>query len=152
MALSFRRNGDATFSITVPNAERRLIEQLIPQMRELIEQQDPLIWRLLPNPYPEHANAASEYRELIGEELTSIQVNSLDTVIETLDRKRLDIDQIEAWMRSINYLRLTIGTRLEVQESSELDDYVGETERSLFETYNYLGFMLEQVVEAISGE
>ena len=68
MAGSFRRNGDATFSISIPIQERQLLEQLVPQLRALIEDHDMLIWRLFPNPYPEHEKAADEYADLIGDD------------------------------------------------------------------------------------
>lgn len=138
--------------MTVPVQERQLLEQLIPQMRELIEQGDSLTWRLFPNPYPDHDKAADQYRELIGEELTRKHIAALNTVEATLDAKRLDEDQMVLWMQAVNELRLVIGTRLEVTEESELVDFVGDTERSLFATYNYLGYMLENIVVAISGE
>jgi hypothetical protein len=152
VAVSFRRNGDATFSITIPIIERQLLEQLVPQMRELIQQHDPLTWRLFPNPYPDHEKAADEYSDLIGNDLSDKHVAALDTVEATLDAKRLDEDQMVAWMHALNHLRLVIGTRLKVREESELDEYEDDTERSLFSTYSYLGWMLEQIVYALSGE
>lgn len=152
MAVSFRRNGDATFSITIPIQERHLLEQLIPQLRELIADHDPLTWRLFPNPYPDNEKAADDYAELIGDDLTEKHVAALATVEATLDQKRLDEDQMVHWMHAINHLRLVIGTRLKVDEDTELEDYEEDDERSLFATYSYLGWILEQIVEALSGD
>jgi len=152
MALSFRRNGDGTFSITIPQAERQLLEQLIPQVRELIEDQDQLAWRLFPNPYPEHDKAAKQYDEMIGDDLQQKHLASLQVVQDTLDAKRLDEDQMNAWMSAVNDVRLVIGTRLKVEEDTDLDAFGDDTEQSLFMTYSYLGLMLERIVVAISGE
>lgn len=152
MALSFRRNGDGTFSITIPQQERLLLEQLIPQMRELIADNDQLAWRLFPDPYPNHERASAEYTDLIGDELRQKHLGALTVVEETLDAKRLDDDQLMSWMHAVNHLRLVIGTRLNVEEETDLDDYDTDTEQSLFVTYSYLGFMLENIVQAISGE
>lgn len=152
MALSFRRNGDGSFSVTVPAQERQLLEQLVPQMRELIEEGDSLTWRLFPNPFPDHDKAAAEYRELIGDELKQKHLGALDTISQTLSEKKLTEDQLVSWMQAVNDLRLVIGTRLEVTEESDLDDFIGDTERSLFITYCYLGEMLFEIVRAISGE
>lgn len=152
MAVSFRRNGDATFSITIPIQERQLLEQLVPQMRELVEGHDPLTWRLFPNPYPDDEKAADDYADLIGDDLTDKHVAALDTVEATLGAKRLDEDQMISWMHAINHLRLVIGTRLKVGEETEIDDYEDDTERSLFATYSYLGWILEQIVQALAGE
>lgn len=152
MAVSFRRNGDASYSITIPIQERQLLEQLVPQMRELIQEHDPLTWRLFPNPYPDHEKAADEYSDLIGDDLTEKHVAALDTVEATLDAKRLDEEQMISWMHALNHLRLVIGTRLKVREDSDYEEYEDDTERSLFATYSYLGWMLEKIVTALSGE
>lgn len=152
MAVSFRRNGDGSFSITIPIHERRLLEQLIMQIRDLIEQHDDLTWRLFPNPYPDSQKAADEYASLIGDDLTEKHMGALDTVEATLDSKRLDEDQMVSWMHAINHLRLVIGTRLEVTEETEIDAFEDDTERSLFATYSYLGWILEQIVETLAGE
>lgn len=150
MALSFRRNGDGTFSITIPQQERQLLEQLVPQMRELIEGHDPLTTRLFPNPYPDHEKAADQYEEMIGDDLKNRHLDALTTVESTLDAKRLDADQMGAWMSAVNDLRLVIGTRLNVGEETEIDHYVDDTDQSLFLTYSYLGVMLERIVEAVA--
>ena len=151
MALSFRRNGDGSFSITIPQQERQLLEQLIPQMRELIESHDQLAWRLFPNPYPDHEKAADDYAEMIGDDLAERHLAALSIVEETLESKRLEEDQMGAWMSAVNDLRLVIGTRLEVDEETEIDDYVDEIDQSLFLTYSYLGIMLDRIVQAVSG-
>ena len=152
MALSFRRNGDGSFSITIPQQERQLLEQLIPQMRELIESHDQLAWRLFPNPYPDHEKAADDYSEMIGDDLEERHLAALTVVEETLDAKRLEEDQMAAWMSAVNDLRIVIGTRLGVEEDTEIDDFVGEVDQSLFLTYSYLGIMLDRIVQAVSGE
>jgi len=152
VALSFRRNGDGSFGVTLPIHDRSLLENLIPQMRELIEQQDPDTWRLFPNPYPDHEKAADEYSELIGDDLKDGRLAALATVEETLDAKRLDEDQMVAWMHAINHLRLFMGTRLNVTEDSDFDDFETDAERELYDMYFYLGLVLELIVQAVSGE
>lgn len=152
MALSFRRNGDGSFSITIPQQERQLLEQLIPQMRELIEGHDQLTWRLFPNPYPKHEKAADDYAEMIGNDLEDKHLHSLKTVEETLTATRLEEEQMQSWMHAINDLRIVIGTRLKVDEDTEIDDYADDTEQSLFLTYSYLGIMLERIIVAVAGE
>lgn len=152
MALSFRRNGDGSYGITLPRHDRSLLQALVPQMKELIEQHDPDTWRLFPNPYPEHEKAADEYADLIGDDLENTHLAALDTVVETLDAKRLDEDQMVAWMHAINHLRLFMGTRLKVTEDSDIDDFDTEEGAALFEMYSYLGLVLELIVRAMAGD
>ena len=151
MALSFRRNGDGSFSMTLPIHDRSLLDALIPQMRELITEHDADTWRLFPNPYPQHEKAADEYSELIGDDLKDRHLAALDTVIETLDEKKLSEEQMVSWMQAVNHLRLFMGTRLKVTEESDYDDFETEAEQGLFEMYAYLGAVLELIVRAMSG-
>lgn len=152
MALSFRRNGDGSFGITLSMQDRSLLEQLVPQMRELIKEHDVDTWRLFPNPYPDHEKAADEYSELIGNDLKDRHLHALNTVEETLDAKRLDEEQMVSWMNAVNHLRLFMGTRLKVTEDSDFDDYTTEEEQSLFAMYSYLGHVLELIVRALAGD
>jgi hypothetical protein len=152
VALSFRRNGDGSFGVTLPMHDRSLLEALVPQMRELIKHHDPDTWRLFPNPYPKHEKAADEYSDLIGDDLKDGHLAALDTVMATLDAKRLDEEQMVAWMNAINHLRLFMGTRLNVTEESDYDDFHTEESVGLFDMYNYLGHVLELIVRAVAGD
>jgi len=152
MALSFRRNGDGSFGVTLPRHDRSLLEVLVPQMRELITQNDPDTWRMFPNPYPDHERAADEYSDLIGNDLRDKHVAALDTVEKTLDAKRLTEDEMVSWMHAVNHLRLFMGTRLDVTEESDYDDFTTDEELALFEMYSYLGAVLELIVRAIAGD
>jgi len=131
--------------------DRSLLEVLIPQMRQLIDTHDSDTWRLFPNPYPKHEKAADEYADLIGDDLKDRHLAALDTVAETLDAKRLDEDQMVQWMQAVNSLRLFMGTRLSVTEESDLDDYDNEEDQMLYQMYSYLGYVLEMIVQALSG-
>ena len=152
MALSFRRNGDGSFGVTLPMHDRTLLEQLIPQMRERIIEHDPDTWRMFPNPYPKHAKAADEYSELIGDDLKDKHIDALATVERTLDSKRLTEDEMVRWMNAVNHLRLFMGTRLNVTEDSDYDDFKTNEELALFDMYVYLGGMLELIVRAMAGD
>lgn len=132
--------------------DRSLLEALIPQMRELVQDNDPATWRLFPNPYPDHDRASDEYAELIGDDLRNKHVAALATVEETLDAKRLDEDQMVQWMQAVNHLRLFMGTRLDVTEESEYDDFGTDEDRTLYEMYSYLGMVLELIVRALAGD
>ena len=71
--------------------------------------------------------------------------------METLDAKRLEEEQMVAWMNAINHLRLFMGTRLGVTEDSDFEDFDTDEGLALFEMYSYLGHVLELIVRAVSG-
>ena len=71
---------------------------------------------------------------------------------ETLDARDVDEAQLTAWMRSLNDLRLILGTKLDVSEDEDPMDIAADApdaqERWL---YLALGALLEDVVDALAG-
>jgi len=94
---------------------------------------DPVLARLLPDAYRDDPDAANEFRRFTESGLRSGKVTAAMTLLETLPpsggRIRLTPDQAEAWLRSLNDVRLALGTRLGVtddfdalDEAVEVDD------------------------------
>lgn len=150
MALSFRRNGNGTFNITISERDREILSFLIPQVTDLIEAGDELTWRLFPNPHPDDDQAADNYRDLTGDELTRHHLNALNTMLNTLSSQVLSEEQLESWMFSLNHIRLVLGSRLDIDSESEIEDF-SDAEEPIFATFSYCGFVLEHIVEALSG-
>jgi hypothetical protein len=86
--------------------------------RELPE--DPALARLLPDAYPDDPDATGEFRRYSESDVLTFKRGNLRTMLATLGDGtapvRLDAEQVHAWMYAINDLRLTIGTRLELEE------------------------------------
>jgi hypothetical protein len=90
---------------------------------------------------------------LVRAELTASHLTSIDVMEATIDAERLDEDQLVAWMGAINDLRLVLGTRLEVtEELYEEGMSEGDPRMPSFVLYTYLGWLEEQVVEALASE
>lgn len=142
---------DGTYALRMGTNEREVLESLLPQLRELIMQRDSAAWRLFPNAYQDDPEKAAEYEELVGDDLRKRRLESIDIVEQSLDADTLNEDQVHAWMGAVNDLRLVLGTRLDVSEESDIDDYNTDNSRFLFSAYSYLGLVLEQIIEAISG-
>ncbi|MGH9120444.1 MAG: DUF2017 family protein [Acidimicrobiales bacterium] len=70
------------------------------------------------------------------------------TLERTADAEEVGRDELDSWVRSLNFLRLTLGTRLDVSE--EDDPYSATTPEQ--HLYYYLGFLQESVVEALSSD
>ena len=144
-------DGDDTFSINLEDDERAMLSSLLPQLRELIEGRDSIAWRLFPNAYIDDREAAAEYEDMVGEELREKRLASIETVETTIERTTVDTDELMAWMGAVNDLRLVLGTRLDVTEESDIDDYNTDTARTLFLAYWRLGWFVEEIVEALSA-
>jgi len=143
-------NGDGTYTIRLDDDERGLLTTLLPQLRDLITERDSAAWRLFPNAYQDDPEKAAEYEDMVGDQLRDGRLASIEIVERTIEQSELSEDQLHAWMGAVNDLRLVLGTRLDVTEESELDDYNTTTARTLFSAYAYLGFVLESIITAIT--
>ena len=71
---------------------------------------------------------------------------------ETADAERLDEDQLLAWMRALNHVRLVLGTRLDVTEEGDERPLSPRDPRTgAFAVYDYLTYLQGEIIEALSG-
>lgn len=80
--------------------------------------EDPVLARLLPDGYLDDPQAAREFRKFTESGLRSAKVQAARTLLATLPpeggKVKLSSDQAVAWLRSLNDVRLALGTRLGV--------------------------------------
>jgi hypothetical protein len=151
------RRADGRFDVDLPPEERSLLRSLPSSMRLALTEgtpaDDPALARLNPKAYPDDEEFESEYRDLVGNELDAGRLVALDTLEATADAPTLDGDQLEAWMRAINDTRLLLGTRLAVTEDPAGRDVPDDhPDAQAIAVYDYLSWLEEQVVEALSDE
>jgi hypothetical protein len=117
---------------------------------------DPVLARLLPDAYPDDPAAAGEFRRYTESSLRSGKVAAAMTVLDTLPenggRVRLSADEAQAWLRSLNDIRLALGVRLNVTE--DRDDMLaraaqGGPEAAGLWIYDWLTLLQETLVEAL---
>ena len=118
---------------------------------------DPVLARLLPDADPDDPAAAGEFRRYTESSLRSgkaaAAMTLLGTLPETGGRVRLSADEAQAWLRSLNDIRLALGVRLNVTE--DRDDMLARTEQGGPEAaglwiYDWLTLLQETLVEALS--
>ena len=69
---------------------------------------------------------------------------------QTVENERLDQEQLHAWSRALNELRLVLGTRLDVAE--DMVEVEPEDPRApAFALYGYLSWLQGEIVEALSA-
>jgi hypothetical protein len=113
-------------------AEAHLLEQLLTDLADVLAPDalppaDPVRQRLYPAGYDDEA-AAAAYRELTEAGLHQDRAARLETCRAELRKARslvrtdlvLAPDSADRWIRVLNDLRLTLGTRLDIAED---DDY-----------------------------
>jgi len=141
-----RRSRQGDYEIRLGESERALLRSLPGQLRELLDSGDPSLRRLFPEAHPDDKERQAEYERLVGDELLEGHRAALDTLEATAEAERLNEEQLLAWARAINELRLVLGTRLDVTE-----DMATHPDADAFAVYTYLGFLQEQVVQALTG-
>ena len=139
------------FELKLPRAEREVLSSLPGQLRELIESRDPSTTRLFPPAYQDDPERQSEYQELVGDDLRQKRLQALEIVDQTLQAKRLDEEQLLAWLGALNDLRLVLGTRLGIEVETDGEDIADDDPRApTFGLYHYLGWLVSQAVDALA--
>jgi hypothetical protein len=146
----FRRRRDNTFTVELADEGRQLIGDLLTQLRDLLTSDSPALVRLFPPPYGDDEERNQGYAALAGAELVERRIAAIDAMESTLRSETLTEDELAVWMRSINDIRLVLGTILDVSEDHEPPD-VTDDAAPLYATYEYLGYLLDRVVAALSS-
>jgi hypothetical protein len=143
-----------------------LLRTLLAELRGLLQSDDPVTEpirrRLFPPAYhlADDAEAEVEYQRLMRDELVASRLASLDQLDELLAADRFDASErgvvlddagMQAFLQSLNGLRLVLGTMLDVGESDELDDL--PRDHPLFNEhhlYAFLSALLEVAVQTFT--
>ncbi len=126
-----------------------MLATLAPGLGELLGSDDPALRRLAPPAYVEDPRADADYQELMAEDLLAAHRGHLEVLAETAEATSLDDEQLLAWMRAVNALRLVLGTRLDVSEDP-LDVDADDPDAPAWALYGYLGWLLEHLIAAQS--
>ena len=128
---------------------------------------DPAIARLVPDAYPDDAEAAQEFRDVTEGDLLDRRrqdaahvLASLhdpatipddaepdDEILMELVELRLEPDALQAWLRCLAAIRLVLATRLDIRTEEDHD-----VEDPRFGIYEWLGYRLDGLVQAASDE
>lgn len=143
-----RRTRTGRIAVNLPADQRQLLRRLPGELKGLLDQPDePALRRLFPPAYSTDEEAAEEYRRLMQDDLVQHHADALDTLARTAGASELTEEEAMAWMQAINQLRLVLGTRLDVSE----EDDPRQARDAEHQLYYYLGYLQEQVVEALAG-
>lgn len=145
-----RRTRSGRYALNLSADERAVLESLAPQLREALTDPDaPGLRRLFPPAYGEEVDAdkQEEYARLMQEDLVERHGAALSVLEQTARADELSADELDAWVRALNHLRLVIGTSLDVTEAD--DPHTNDPEHQL---YYFLGYLQECVVEALAGD
>jgi hypothetical protein len=130
--------------------------------------EDPVLQRLLPDAYRDDAEGAGEFRRFTERSLTSAKVQNAEMLIGSLvdggltfgaavdDEESIEIeldhDEVQAWLRALTDVRLSLAVRLGIEEEDDLL-LVGQSEdeaiAAMSEIYDWLGYVQETLIAAL---
>lgn len=144
------------FALNLTADERSTLLGFVDQLNEVIASpaDDPRVRRLFPTAYHDNPEHDAEYQGFMREELTQSRRASIDTVRSVLvSDEPMTEAQLYSFMTVLNSLRLVLGTLLDVDEGEDLD-LIPEDSPAFGQAqlYEYLGWLLEWTVSALSGE
>ncbi|MEM9467993.1 MAG: DUF2017 family protein [Actinomycetota bacterium] len=155
MPAFFRRRfrwKDGEVVVELPDDEQEMLAHVLPQLRELVMgETDPALRRLSPPARPDDEEAEAFYRQMVTDELLRSRLEAIEVVETGIGGTMLDDAGVDAWMHSLNALRLVLGERLDVDVLGHdaLHDLAEDDDRApVVALYEWLGWLLEQLVDA----
>jgi Domain of unknown function (DUF2017) len=133
--------------VDLPDQEQEILSDLLSQLRDLVMvDHDPTLRRLKPPAHPGDEEAEAGYREMVDDQLLQGRLESIERVEFGLVGATLDESDTDAWMHTLNNMRLILGERLSLEGADlEAHELGGGTTGALYE---WLGALLEQLVAA----
>lgn len=131
--------------------------------------EDPVLKRLLPDAYRDDEEGAGEFRRFTERSLTSAKVANAETLIASLvdggltfgatdveDEEpveiELDDNEVQAWLRALTDVRLSLAVRLGIEEDEDIllvAQSEDEAIAAMSEIYDWLGYVQETLIAAL---
>ena len=111
--------------VELPDDVRDLLASLARQLAALIDDpesaKDPGLQRLFPPASIDDPMEALGFEQLMGDAMRAGKRESAAVLRATAHATHLDAEETLAWMRCINDIRLVVGTRLNIQEDTDVE-------------------------------
>jgi hypothetical protein len=180
-AHGFRRTARDRIVLRTDEVERQVLSALVHQLVEFVtpdadvadqdplavmvgidpfavRPDDPALHRLFPDAYADDDEAADEFRRFTERSLRDTKLAHASIVLGTLERSgsklTLAEGEAQAWLGTLNDLRLTLASRLDLQEDNHATFYDLPADHPafpLFQIYDWFTFLQETLVHALTG-
>jgi hypothetical protein len=118
--------------------------------------EDPALRRLLPDGYRDDPEASAELRRYTEGQLRAGKVRAAKAALSALPEGggtvELDGEGAGEWLSALNDIRLALGTRLDIDDDTDLGEAVNDPELGeSYLVYAWLTGLQDSLVEALSG-
>jgi hypothetical protein len=153
MARPVRRQDDG-FEVRLSADERELVKRMAGELKLLLQNEDPSsdagVARLFPPAYPDDLLQNLDYERTAASGLLGGRLESIKLLERTMTETTLTEDELLAWLRIANDLRLVLGTRLGVTEESTEEEFAGDAERlDSYSLYLWLTWLVDGIVQEL---
>jgi hypothetical protein len=143
-----------------PDADDDVIAGLNWSTDPITAPSDPALRRLLPDAYPDDAEATEEFRRYtdatlrdgMNADLHAVQASLLE--IGENGHASLDDDLAQAWLRVLNRVRLVLAVRLGIENASDHENLAGidadDPRTGPFLLFEWVGYLLSDLLNAVS--
>jgi Domain of unknown function (DUF2017) len=121
---------------------------------------DPALRRLLPDAYPDDAEATEEFRRYTDATLRDGMNTDLHAVRESLleiganGHASLDDELAQAWLRVLNRVRLVLAVRLEIENANDHEALAAidadDPRTGPFLLFEWVGYLLSDLLNALN--
>jgi len=135
----------------------------------LMPPDDPVLQRLLPDAYRDDPEDAAEFRRYTEQSLSAAKVGNAEALIGSLidgglsfeeeDMEstkqievELDTDAVQAWLRALTDVRLSLAVRLGIEKDEDVMLVAASEDEAIAamgEIYDWLGYVQESLVAAL---
>ncbi|UXN26195.1 DUF2017 domain-containing protein [Curtobacterium flaccumfaciens] len=155
--IPFVRRADGVH-LGLSSGERELLASLTEQLRQVLDgdlSADPVAERMFPDAYPGDDEASVEFRKYTQSDLLMQKTTNVSIVHDWLTGTRdgsLDVEDEQAWLRTLTDLRLTIADRLGIEDADDEERSVeADAGVGLRDVYDWLGSVQEHLVLTLTS-
>jgi hypothetical protein len=116
--------------VDLPSELRDLLRSVARQMQELLTEEEyadsPLLARLFPQANMDDPLEALGFEQLMGQAIRDGKLEAAATLEATAGNERLTEEETLAWLRSLNDVRLMLGTHLNVTEETDVETFLDD--------------------------
>ncbi len=146
----FEPAGNKGFRVRLAPEAREWVVGLADELDQILTDDTPDTRRLFPTAYPQDPELDAGYQILAREQLIDDRRQAIAAMRASVHADHLSHDELTAWMRIVNDLRLVLGTRLDVSEDDESLDFDSPDIQAQL-VYHELGMLLAEIVDALTG-
>jgi hypothetical protein len=155
-----RRAGPGRFLLRLDPQERRILGSLVAELRaELVDPESAVpggaLARLYPPAFPGDPEAEAAFADLVLADLVETRQDRAAIVEATIDAQELDDAQAEAWLDTLNDVRLVLGSSLGMDVGDDAGkrthDDPDDPDAMREAVFAYLGWLVAAFVDALAG-